>query len=86
VQRQDLSFEILDAIVSVETPGGGLRRRRPGRLSSSTPDLASVPGFVQWGLELRGPPGSLGLAQNTRLRPVRRELRPFTAFGVPNRA
>ncbi len=72
VQRQDLSFEILDALVSVEDTwwrlfaGGGLVV-----LSSSTPDLASTPGFVQWGLELRGPVWQpWAWLQKTRLRPV----------------
>ena len=72
VVRQDLSFEILDAIVSVEDTwwrlyaGGGLVV-----LSSSTPNLASVPGFIQWGFELRGPAWQpWDWLKNTRLRPV----------------
>jgi len=69
VQRQDLSFEIADAILSVEDSwwrffaGGGLVA-----LSSSTPNLASTPAFVQWGLELRGPDWTW--LRKTRLRPV----------------
>ena len=72
VQRQDLSFEIADAFVSVEDGwwrfylGGGLVV-----ISSSTPDLISTPAFLQWGLELRGPAWHpwdwLG---KTRLRPI----------------
>jgi hypothetical protein len=72
VQRQDLSFEIADALVSVEDKwwrfyaGGGLVV-----LSSSTPDLISTPAFVQWGLELRGPGWQpWAWLRKTRLRPV----------------
>jgi len=72
VQRQDLSFEILDALVSVEDVwwrlfgGGGVVV-----LSSSTPDLSSTPGFLQWGLELRGPGWQpWDWLEKTRLRPV----------------
>ena len=72
VQRQDLSFEILDAIFSVEDTwwrlyaGGGLVV-----LSSSTPDLASVPAFIQWGFELRGPAWHpWDWLRKTHLRPV----------------
>src|SRR6266550_4005698 len=72
VQRQDLSFEIVDALVSLEDEwwrlygGGGLVV-----LSGSAPDLTTKPGFVQWGLELRGPgwrPGAW--LKKTQLRPV----------------
>jgi len=69
VQRQDLSFEIADAFVSVEHTwwrlylGAGLVV-----LSSSQPDLASVPAFLQWGFELRGPVWAW--LNKTSLRPV----------------
>ncbi len=67
VQRQNLSFEILDALVSVEDTwwrffaGGGLVV-----LNSSAVNLTSAPAFIQWGFELRGP---IWL-KNTRFRPV----------------
>jgi Protein of unknown function (DUF1207) len=69
VQRQDLSFEIADAFVSVEDAwwrvylGAGLVV-----LSSSQPDLASTPAFLQWGFELRGPVWAW--LNRTSLRPV----------------
>ena len=56
VRRQDMSLEILDALASAEDAwwrlygGGGLVI-----FSGKEPDLASKPGFFQWGLELRGP-------------------------------
>lgn len=68
VQRQDLSFEIVDALLSVEDEwwrlygGGGLVV-----LSGNDPDLKEEPGLVQWGLELRGPGWRL---MNTQLRLV----------------
>jgi hypothetical protein len=68
VQRQDLSFEIVDALVSVEDEwwrlfgGGGLVV-----LSGDDPDLKEEPGLVQWGLELRGPGWRL---MNTQFRLV----------------
>ena len=72
VQRQDLSFEILDAIVSAEDTwwrlygGGGLVV-----LSGPNPDLTSTPAFAQWGFELRGPGlQPWGWLEKTRLRPV----------------
>jgi hypothetical protein len=72
VQRQDLSFEILDAIVSAEDTwwrlygGGGLVV-----LSGPDPDLTSTPAFAQWGFELRGPGWQpWGWLEKTRLRPV----------------
>ena len=72
VQRQDLSFEILDALVSVEDTwwrlfvGGGLVV-----ISSSEPDLTSKPAFLQWGFELRGPAWQpWGWLNNTQLRLV----------------
>ncbi len=72
VQRQDLSFEIVDALVSVEDTwwrlygGGGVVI-----LSASAPDLTSTPAFVQWGLELRGPGWQpWAWLKKTRLRPV----------------
>jgi hypothetical protein len=56
VRRQDLSFEAVDALASVEGRwwrlyGGG------GAVvdSGPDPDLTDDPGFVWWGLELRGP-------------------------------
>jgi hypothetical protein len=72
VQRQNLSFESVDALLSVEDTwwrlfaGGGLVV-----LSSNAPDLTSVPAFIQWGFELRGPVWEpWGWLENTRLRPV----------------
>jgi hypothetical protein len=72
VQRQNLSFEILDALVSVEDTwwrffaGGGLVV-----LNSSAVNLTSAPAFIQWGFELRGPVWEpWDWLKNTRLRPV----------------
>ena len=72
VQRQNLSFEIADLFVSVEDTwwrlfaGGGLVV-----LNSSTLDLTAMPGFFQWGFELRGPAWEpWDWLKNTRLRPV----------------
>jgi hypothetical protein len=72
VQRENLSFEIADLLVSVEDAwwrlyaGGGLVV-----LNSSTRDLTSTPGFIQWGFELRGPLWEpWDWLKNTRLRPV----------------
>ena len=72
VQRQNLSFEIADLIVSVEDTwwrffvGGGLIV-----LNSSTPDLTATPAFIQWGFELRGPVWEpWDWLKNTRFRPV----------------
>jgi hypothetical protein len=72
VQRQDMSLEILDALASVENGwwrlyGGG------GAVvfSGKDPDLASRPGFFQWGLELRGPEWQpWAWLRSTRLRPL----------------
>src|SRR5256885_11490665 len=72
VRRQDMSLEIVDGLASVEQPwwrlygGGGLVLP-----SGKDPDLASRPGFFQWGLEVRGPtfqPWSW--LRSTSLRPV----------------
>lgn len=72
VQRQNLSFEIVDALLSVEDEwwrlygGGGLVV-----LSGNDPDLTTTPGFVQWGLELRGPAWRpWAWLKKTSLRPV----------------
>jgi hypothetical protein len=72
VQRQNLSFEILDALGSVEDTwwrvflGGGLVV-----LNSSTVNLTAKPAFIQWGFELRGPVWEpWDWLKNTRLRPV----------------
>jgi hypothetical protein len=68
VQRQNLSFEVVDLLVSLEDTwwrvfaGGGVVV-----LSSNQPDLTSTPGFVNWGLELRGRAWGW---QNSTLRPV----------------
>ncbi len=68
VQRQNLSVEVIDLLVSLENTwwrvyaGGGVIA-----FSSSQPDLKSTPGFVLWGLELRGPAWGW---QNSTLRPV----------------
>jgi Protein of unknown function (DUF1207) len=68
VQRQNLSVEVADLLVSLEdgwwrlfAGGGGIL------FSSNQPDLTSTPGFVLWGLELRGRPW--GFSGST-LRPV----------------
>jgi len=68
VQRQNLSVEVLDLLVSFEDSwwrvfagGGGIL------ISDQASDLKSTPGFVLWGGELRGPAwGWL----NSSLRPV----------------
>jgi len=72
VQRENLSFEILDVLGSVEDTwwrvfaGGGLVV-----LNSSTRHLTSTPAFIQWGFELRGPVWEpWDWLKNTRLRPV----------------
>ena len=72
VQRENLSFEILDALVSVEDTwwrffaGGGLVV-----LNSSAVNLTSAPAFIQWGFELRGPVWEpWDWLKNTRFRPV----------------
>src|SRR5712664_4103216 len=68
VQRQNLSIEVLDLLVSFEDSwwrvfaGGGLIL-----ISDQASDLKSTPGFVLWGFELRGPAWGL---QNSSLRPV----------------
>jgi Protein of unknown function (DUF1207) len=68
VQRENLSVEVLDLIVSLDDTwwrifaGGGVIAA-----SSSQPDLKSTPGFVVWGLELRGNPWGW---QKSTLRPV----------------
>jgi hypothetical protein len=72
VRRQDMSLEILDALASAEDTwwrlygGGGLVI-----FSGKEPDLASRPGFFQWGLELRGPDWQPWTwLRSTSLRPV----------------
>jgi hypothetical protein len=72
VQRQNLSFEILDVLGSVEDTwwrlfaGGGLVV-----LNSSNVDLTAKPAFIQWGFELRGPVWEpWDWLKNTRFRPV----------------
>src|SRR6267154_3146574 len=72
VRRQNLSFEILDVLGSVEDTwwrifvGGGLVV-----LNSSTVDLSAKPAFIQWGFELRGAVWEpWDWLRNTRLRPV----------------
>jgi hypothetical protein len=72
VERENLSFEILDALVSVDDTwwrffaGGGLVV-----LNSSAVNLTSAPAFIQWGFELRGPVWEpWDWLKNTRLRPV----------------
>ena len=68
VQRQNLSVEVLDLLVSFEDSwwrvfaGGGLIL-----FSDQGSDLKSTPGFVLWGGELRGPAWGL---RNSSLRPV----------------
>ncbi len=68
VQRENLSVEILDLLVSLEDGwwrifgGGGLIV-----LSDSQSDLKSTPGILFWGFELRG---SAWRLQGSTLRPV----------------
>jgi hypothetical protein len=71
VQDQNLSLEIVDALLSLEDEwwrlygGGGLV------VHSSRPDLTTTPGLVQWGLELRGPAWRpWAWLKKTSLRPV----------------
>ncbi len=69
VQRQNLSFEILDLVVSVEDSwwrlyaGGGIVA-----LSDKQPDLAGN-GMALWGVELRSPK-AFSWPGNSTLRPV----------------
>ena len=69
VQRQNLSFEILDLVLSVEESwwrlyaGGGIVA-----FSDKHPDLAGN-GMAVWGLELRSPE-ALSWPGNSSLRPV----------------
>jgi hypothetical protein len=72
VERENLSFEILDVLVSVEDEwwrvygGGGAVV-----LSGNDPDLTSTPGFLWWGFELRGPPWRpWAWLKRSSLRPV----------------
>jgi hypothetical protein len=72
VVDQNLSFEIVDGLVSFEDEwwrlygGGGLVV-----LSSRAPDLTTTPGFFQWGFELRGPAWRpWAWLKKTSLRPV----------------
>lgn len=68
VQRANLSVEVFDLLISLESEwwrifaGGGLVV-----LSDSTSDLKSTPGIVLWGFELRGNAWRL---QSSTLRPV----------------
>ena len=68
VQRENLSVEVLDLLVSLEDDwwrifaGGGLIV-----FSDSTSDLTSTPGIVFWGFELRG---SAWRLPSSTLRPV----------------
>jgi len=56
VHRQNLSFEVLDLVLSLEDTwwrlygGGGVIA-----LSAKDPDLSSTPGIAEWGFELRSP-------------------------------
>ena len=72
VRRQDMSLEIVDGLASIEDTwwrlygGGGLVV-----FSGKDPDLASRPGFFQWGLEVRGPDWQpWAWLRSTSLRPV----------------
>src|SRR5260370_42168475 len=72
VQWQNLGFEILDVLGSVEDTwwrvflGGGLVV-----LDNSAANLTAKPAFIQWGIELRGPVWEpWDWLKNTRLRPV----------------
>jgi len=68
VQRQNLSVEVLDLLVSLEDSwwrlfaGGGIIV-----FSDKQEDLSSTPGFVNYGVELRGPAWGW---RNSTLRPV----------------
>jgi Protein of unknown function (DUF1207) len=68
VQRQNLSVEVVDLLVSLEDTwwrvfgGGGLIV-----LSDKQSHLASTPGLVEYGLELRGPAWGI---LNSTVRPV----------------
>src|SRR5258708_23267303 len=73
VQRQNLSFEILDVLGSVEDTwwrgflGGGLVGLR-----NSAAHLTAQPAVIQWGLQPRRPlRGALERFAHNRLRPAR---------------